>query len=129
MEPVFNFIDSEESSQALCFLGLGLLGVLITKKFLPADDRALKLDVFVTLNFSRHRLFVIDEEEHDGLGRHQVFLDVREVRGVTMFVEQVQNFFSGKDFLDLVEDFKVIFAEFVIHLFHLDTNAKQKVRR
>ena len=121
MEPVFNIIDSEESSQTLCILGLGLLGALITKKFLPADDRALKLDVFLTLNFSRHRLFVIDEEEHDGLGRHQVFLDVREVRGVTMFVEQVQNFFSGKDFLDLVEDFKVILSELFIHLIHLGT--------
>ena len=38
-----------------------------------------------------------------------------------MFVEQVQNFFSGKDFLDLVEDFKVIFSELVIYLIHLGT--------
>ena len=37
-----------------------------------------------------------------------------------MLVEQVQNFLSGEDLLDLMEDFEMVISEFVIDSFHLN---------
>ena len=114
MERIANLVLTEECSERIRLLGLRLLRVLVANEFLPADDGAIKLDVFFTLLLRGNRLFVVDEEKHDRLSSHQMLLHLGEVRGVTMFVEQVQNLLSSQDFLDLVEHFEVILSELVV---------------
>ena len=122
MESVADFVDAEEGSKRVWIFSLGLFRVLVAKELLPAHYWVVQLDVFFAFLFSWDGLFVVDEQKNDGLCSHEVLLDVREVRSVTVVIEQVEDLFSSENLPDLMENLKVVLSKLVIDTLHLVAN-------
>jgi len=63
MESILDFINTEEGSERLWLLSLGLFRDLVAEEFLPTDDWALQFDVFLTILFSRDRFLIVNEQK------------------------------------------------------------------
>lgn len=80
---------------------------------LPADDRTVQLDLLLRF-FTPDGIFLVYQEENDGLGRHHVLLDLTVELLLPVRVEQVEHLLLAEDLPLLVENLKVLlFQSFV----------------
>jgi hypothetical protein len=119
VQAILNHVLPILSTQAL-WVFLSDFRLFIAEQLLPSDDGRLKNNVFaLRVLLIGNTVDFVNQQHDDGLGGHQVLLDVWVVGGVTVREENIQNLFFRQNFPLLVEHLKVVLLKILVQSVHL----------